>query len=205
MNLSSMLKLTVPDTIRGSTGNYHECAKNSEGNVLYIQFSLVPCIAAKDGTQFNTVGLLTRLLYSGAEPVLAEGMEDRGAKAYTRVSTSQEVYVRQLNKMVYPVATINIGSEALMTALEFHLEAIAGLLAPFYEKNGLLETLPYLEIFGVQNPDVAQPVVNFPPPDKMLSWDDSVASVQAAAGAKYTPKNPNYKANPDADNASGAE
>jgi hypothetical protein len=186
MNLP--FKLKMPETIMGSTGAYHLHAKSEDGNKLFAQLTTVPCLGRKDGQTYNAVGLLVRFLFAGDEPKLPEGFEDRGKKAYKKADDESEVYAHQLNKMIIAVASVNVGSANLMEILPFHMEALAEIIAPMLEENGMSVVTGLQEIFETLNPGLLLPVVTFDPPKTMKSWQESMDEMKDAAKAGYKSK-----------------
>lgn len=189
--------LKKPETLFGTAGAYGLYASSPEGNKLYVGMQLAPTLGRKDGQNYNAVGLLVRLLFAGADPKTVDGLEVRETKAYHLNSIDgEEVWVKQLNKMLFPIATVNVGSEAMQALLQMHFESLTELLAPFMEANGLKEDFPMATIFEGQNPAVYLPVVAFDPPKTIKSWQETLDEIKASAKAGFVPKNTDYKAPP---------
>jgi hypothetical protein len=189
MNLP--LSLKAPDALVGTAGTYLLYAEG-DGNKLFVNTDMAPVIGRKDGTSYHAYGLIFRMLFAGDDPKTIPGLELRDKKAYKRLGTEDDAYAQQLNKMLFPIATMNIGSEALVEAVQFHLEAISELIQPLLEANSLKRTSSLEQIFEAQNPQLFVPAVKFSPPKDLMTWEESVADIKAAAAAKYEPKNKDF-------------
>lgn len=189
-----MKSIQTPETLIGTAGAYGLHAKSESGEKLYINLGLAPTVGRKDGQNYNAIGLMVRLLITGKEPKTPEGFEVRETKAYKLNSPDgEEVWAQQMNKMLWPVATANVGTEVLQQLLTMHFEALSELLSPLMTENGLTPLFSLASIFEAQNPAVYLPVITFDGPKSIKSWQETVDAIKADVKKGYQPKHPGYK------------
>lgn len=184
-----MKSIATPEALVGTAGVYGLYAKTEDGAKLYLNLSLTPTLGRKEGQNYNAVGLMVRLLITKKDPVAPEGYELRDTRAYRlNHKDGEEVWAQQMNKMLWPVATANTGAANLNALIWKHLQALANLLAPLLEANGMSPLFSLNSIFEAQNPQLSFPEIYFDPPTAMMSWEATVEAIKGDVKKGYVPK-----------------